>query len=105
MSVLDQVMTLKEKGASDSEITTNLREKGVSPKEISDALSQAKIKEAVSPQVGYEEGMEPSVLGPENGEDLPTEGSISDEDISPPSNIFRDRDRKWDRNLGSKMRC
>jgi len=83
MGVLEKVMDLKNKGVSDSEIISILREKGASPKSISDALSQAKIKGAVSSQGTRDEEMEPSLMGPENSEDLPTEGSISDEDLTP----------------------
>lgn len=83
MGVLEQVMDLKNKGVSDNEIVVILKEKGASPKSISDALSQAKIKGAVSSQEEKDEEMEPSVMGPEESEDLPTEGSISDEDLTP----------------------
>src|SRR3989344_1790184 len=82
MGVLEQVMDLKNKGVSDNEIIGILKEKGASPKSINDALSQAKIKGAISKEENDEE-MEPSVLGPEGSEDLPTEGSISDEDLTP----------------------
>src|SRR3989344_598822 len=88
MGVLEQVMDLKNKGVSDSEIIGILKEKGSSPKAISDALSQAKIKDAVSSKGENDEEMEPSVMGPERAEELPTEGSISDEDLTPlPSGI------------------
>src|SRR3990167_10143057 len=83
MGVLEQVMDLKNKGVSDSEIIGILKEKGSSPKAISDALSQAKIKDAVSSKGENDEEMEPSVMGPERAEELPTEGSISDEDLTP----------------------
>jgi predicted transcriptional regulator len=87
MGTLEQVMDLKSKGSSDADIISSLREQGVSPKAIIDALSQAKIKGAISSGNGgnNEEGMERSVLRPETAEDLPTEGSISDEDLTPPS--------------------
>jgi len=88
MSVLDQVIALKNRGASDKDVVSNLREQGVSPKAISDALSQAKIKDAVQgSESAVEEGMMPSVLGPEKAEELPTEGSISDEDLMPPPRL------------------
>ena len=83
MGVLEQVMDLKNKGVSDSEIIGILKEKGNSPKAISDALGQAKIKDAVSSKGENDEEMEPSVMGPERAEELPTEGSISDEDLTP----------------------
>src|SRR3989344_9589977 len=84
MGVLEQVMELKNKGVSDNEIIGILKEKGNSPKAISDALGQAKIKDAINSSKGEnDEEMEPSVMGPERAEELPTEGSISDEDLTP----------------------
>lgn len=44
MGTLEQVMDLKSKGTSDSDIISILKEQGISPKAISEALSQAKIK-------------------------------------------------------------
>lgn len=58
MGVLDQVTQMKNQGISDEEITTTLKEQRVSPKDIHDALSQAKIKSAVS----NEEEMQPSIM-------------------------------------------
>ncbi|MEK6741768.1 MAG: hypothetical protein AABX91_00360 [Nanoarchaeota archaeon] len=84
MGTLEQVMDLKSKGTSDSDIISILKEQGISPKAISEALSQAKIKGAVSSGNGNDEGMERSILRPDTAEDLPTEGSISDEDLTPP---------------------
>lgn len=83
MGILEEVMDLRNKKVPDNEIIGILKERGLTPKSISDALSQAKIKSAVSSQGGMEEGMEPSLMGPEGSEDLPTEGSISDEDLTP----------------------
>ncbi|MBM3228299.1 hypothetical protein FJZ20_00200 [Candidatus Pacearchaeota archaeon] len=81
-------MELKRKGFPEEAIVSRLREHGVSPKEITDALSQAKIKNAVSPGRDLEEdtmeGMEPSIMISEEAESLPTEGTISDEDLMPP---------------------
>ena len=44
MSVLDQVIALKNRGMAESEIAANLKEQGVSPGSITEALSQARIK-------------------------------------------------------------
>lgn len=82
MGILEQVTELKGKGIPDQEIIGKLKEQGISPKEINNALSQAKIKEAVSSEGN--QGGTPSMMGPEKGETLPTEGSISDEDLMPP---------------------
>ena len=88
MGTLEQVMELKRKGFPEEAIVNRLREQGISPKEITDAFSQAKIKNAVSPGRDLEEntmeGMEPSIMIPEESESLPTEGTISDEDLMPP---------------------
>ncbi|MEX0920832.1 MAG: hypothetical protein WDZ62_01055 [Candidatus Pacearchaeota archaeon] len=91
MGILEQVTGMKEKGASEDEIVKSLKDQGVSPNEISEALSQAKIKNAVSSEQGgnTNESMEPSMMGPEetnpeNHSELPTE-NISDEDLEPPT--------------------
>ena len=48
MGVLDQVTKMKNQGIPDDEIVMKLQEQRISPKEINDAMSQAKIKNAVS---------------------------------------------------------
>ena len=87
MSVLDQVIELRNRGVSEREIMINLREQGISPGAIADALGQAQIKNAVSSESmnGNNEELEPSIMMPEQEESLPTEGSLSDEDLTPPS--------------------
>jgi len=91
MSVLDQVMDLKSQGIRDSEISSRLQEEGISPGEINDALGRAQIKSAVSDTGTGTEGMQPSILGNEDGQELerlPLEGleggTLSDEDLTPP---------------------
>lgn len=88
MSVLDQVVELKNKGVSDSDIIQKLTDQGVAPADITDAMSRAQIKNAVSnldDQGDSTEGMEHSILGNEDEPDrLPTEGDISDADLTPP---------------------
>ncbi len=88
MSVLDQVVELKNKGVSDSDIIQKLTEQGTSPADITDAMSRAQIKSAVSSidnQNESTEGMEHSILDNEDEPDrLPTEGNINDEDLIPP---------------------
>ena len=85
MGVLEQVIELRNKGISDKEIISSLREQGISPKEVNDALGQATIKGAVSQDSqNPDEEMEPSMLRAEKAEQLPTEGSLSDEDLTPP---------------------
>lgn len=58
MSILDQVTQMQNQGKSETEIVNALKEQGVTPKEINDSLSQAQIKNAVSPQ----QSMQPSVM-------------------------------------------
>lgn len=91
MGALDQVTELKNKGVSDSEIVKTLQEQGVSPADITDALSRAQIKSAVSSlndSGESTEGMEHSILQGEDEPDrLPTEGNITDADLTPPTPI------------------
>lgn len=89
MSVLDQVMDLKNRGISESEIIGSLKEQGISPKAINDALGQAQIKNAVSAETNYTgnpENLEPSIMMPERADELPTQGTEYDiEDLQPPT--------------------
>jgi len=48
MGITDDVKRMRDEGLSDNEILNNLINRGFSQKQISDALSQAKIKEAVN---------------------------------------------------------
>jgi hypothetical protein len=67
MTILDQVKKMKQGGYGDGQIVQMLQDQGVSPREINDAISQSKIKEAIS---GNEEisnnqemeGMQPSII-------------------------------------------
>jgi predicted CopG family antitoxin len=53
---------MKQNGKTDLEILNTLKEEGISPREISEALSQQKIKSAVSAENNPNtEGMEPSI--------------------------------------------
>ena len=49
MATLDRITEMQQQNKSEAEITTQLQNEGIPPAEISDALSQAKIKQAVSP--------------------------------------------------------
>ncbi|MEM3091233.1 MAG: hypothetical protein QXX55_02020 [Candidatus Pacearchaeota archaeon] len=90
MSVLDEVIALKNKGVSEVEIINSLRERGFSPNSISEALDQARIKSAVSSEESnVDEEMEPSIMRPEKSEPLPTEGEIADVDLVPPEPISK----------------
>ncbi|MFH1311200.1 MAG: hypothetical protein ABIH65_02235 [Nanoarchaeota archaeon] len=87
MSVLEQVIEQMNNGISEDEIASSLREQGVSPDSITEALGQAKIKTAISSEDmnEYNGDVEPSIMRPGRAESLPTEGEISDEDLTPPS--------------------
>jgi len=59
MAVLEKVRELQKQGLSESQITQSLMNENISPMEISEALSQSKIKSAVSESF---EGMQPSAM-------------------------------------------
>ena len=61
MGALDKIMQMKSQGVSEKEIVNRLQEQGISPKAITDAMDQAKIKDAISKPI-QEEGMEPSIV-------------------------------------------
>ena len=88
MSVLDQIMDLRNRGVPDQEIIRALQEQGIPPADINDAFSRAQIKGAVSSS--GTEGMEHSILSSEEEPDrLPLEGleggTLSDVDLTPPT--------------------
>lgn len=49
MATLDKIIQMQQEGKSDNEIMAQLQNEGVQPSEISNAINQAKIKNAVSP--------------------------------------------------------
>jgi len=68
MEVLERVMELESQGVSDTDIIKKLRDDGISPGDISEALSQAKIKSAVSqPGISEQENpeMQQSIMDPQ----------------------------------------
>ncbi len=89
MGILDEVMNMKSRGIPDSDIIRNLQEQGISPSEINDALNRAQIKNAVSSEGSIapgSEAMEQSIMGAgEEPDRLPTEGNISDFELTPPT--------------------
>jgi len=66
MGALDQIMKMKSQGMNESDIIRNLQQQGIAPNEINNALSQAQIKNAVSPGPNQEqapqEQMQPSIM-------------------------------------------
>ncbi|MFA5953668.1 MAG: hypothetical protein WC812_03680 [Candidatus Pacearchaeota archaeon] len=62
MAILERVFRMKSQGIPEDEIIRSLQSEGISPKEIVDALSQSKIKQAVS-YVDEDNEMEPSMMG------------------------------------------
>ncbi len=83
MSILEQVMQMKEKGIPENEILGTLQEKGVAPKAIQDALSQAQIKQAVSEKEDSENGP-PVPKPPVPSPYVPKTKEISEEEIYVP---------------------
>ncbi len=75
MAVLEQVIQLQSQGLSDTDIIKKLRDNGENPSEINDALTQVKIKSAVShqeaPEQPYNNDMQQSIMQEE--ENIPTE--------------------------------
>ena len=62
MALLERVTALKNSGMSENQIVTSLKEEGHSPREISEALSQSKIKSAISLDPNNVNGdMQPSI--------------------------------------------
>ncbi len=60
MALLTDIKRMQEEGKTEQEIISTLRQQGISAREIIEALSQSKIKEAVSgvpeaPQPGYQQ--------------------------------------------------
>ena len=55
MKVNEAITEMRKRGYEDNEISKILQEQGISPREINDALSQSKIKQAVSEGEGNEE--------------------------------------------------
>lgn len=62
MALLDQVIEMQKRGMEDSEISRQLQNQRVPTSEIYEALSQAKIKSAISPE---HEEMQPSMMPPQ----------------------------------------
>ncbi|MBU2562267.1 MAG: hypothetical protein KKF68_01235 [Nanoarchaeota archaeon] len=88
MGVLDQITQMRNKGIPEEEIIQNLQETGISPKAINDALSQSRIKKAVSGE--NEEEMQESIMDsapsmpysePSSGGYTPSTEEIPEEDI------------------------
>jgi archaellum component FlaC len=60
MALLERITQMKQQSLSDSQIAGILSEEGISPRDINEALSQSKIKSAVS--TGSGEDMQPSIM-------------------------------------------
>lgn len=64
MATLDRVIQLQQAGLNEEGVINQLRQEGVSPREIETALSQSRIKEAMSHQIPEEE-MQQSIMANE----------------------------------------
>lgn len=85
MGILEEVTSMQSQGFGDEEITNTLREKGVSPKEIKDALSQIKIKNAISEYDSGEEDLFKNQSGGNyspNSKEVGNSGEYSPQDYS-----------------------
>lgn len=81
MALLNDIRRMQDEGKTEQEIISTLRQQGISAREIVDALSQSKIKEAVSgvpeaPQQEFQEALMPSqqgadVIPPAQPQDFP----------------------------------
>ncbi len=69
MSVLEQVIKMRNQGIPEGQIVNDLSQGGISPREINDALRQAQIKNAVSSSMEGSDELQPSIM-PE--EETPT---------------------------------
>ncbi len=88
MTVVNQVLDLKNKGVPESEIVNQLKGQGVSPKDITYALDQAKIKKAVSAEESSENVGDSTMKQEENqegsgGEYVPAPGGSGQEGYMP----------------------
>ena len=73
MATLERVMQLKAQGVQDAEIIQELQNQGIPPKEIQDSLSQANIKQAVSPEQPTQD-MQQSIMPTQQEQALPNQG-------------------------------
>jgi hypothetical protein len=88
MSALEEIKQMQQQGRSDYEITRVLQDKGISPLEINEALSQSRIKSAISspdsfygnppaptqeytPEQNYSGEMQPSIMSQEEAPQQP----------------------------------
>ena len=65
MAVLEKVIEMQTRGIPEQDIIKQLRDGGASPQEINDAINQAKVKQAVSPQDNLQQAQNPSAQAPQ----------------------------------------
>jgi len=87
--VLERVAQLQAQGMRDVDIINQMQAEGIPPKDIGDALNQAKIKQAVSPeQTDQTQDMQQSIMQPEQMQSaLPPEQGQYQEQIPAPQQI------------------
>jgi len=66
MALLERIQSMKQSGLNDTQIVNTLKEEGFSPLEINEAISQSKIKAAVSGE--GDSSLQQSVMPPANNE-------------------------------------
>lgn len=82
MTILSDIKQMQAEGKTDPEIITALRERGVSPREITEALTQSKVKTAVTaPEAGYyEQAPAPDEIPPQEETSVEMQPSIAPAD-------------------------
>lgn len=68
MALLNDIKRMQSEGRTDQEIIAALKEQGITPREITEALTQSKIKEAITDR--QEEGYEASIPAPQQAESM-----------------------------------
>ncbi len=80
MALLNDIKRMQSEGRTEQEIISGLKEQGVSPREITDALSQSKIKEAVSA-----EGVDAGAPLPQGEQMAPSIGAVQEQYSASPA--------------------
>jgi DNA-binding transcriptional MerR regulator len=83
MPLLSDIQRMQAEGRTDQEIISSLKEQGISPREITEALTQSKIKEAVSAPA--EGGYETSAPSPEQQMSVPEQSQAAPAEAYAPS--------------------
>ncbi len=83
MAILDQVIEMQKRGMDDSEISRQLQNERVPTSEIYEALNQARVKSAISPEA---EEMQQSTMPPQY--EQPMQGQMPDAQLAAPQQQY-----------------